>query len=187
MNKLYKNFWFDFGSATVALVLGIVMLPVFNIVTNVLDILLALTLAAYLVIFLFDKLRRTSGAIFVMTVIEFVIIALLAVGLVFHQFNIIAFSSVCQTIGVVLWLRGIVIVVGMYVAVFKDKRPQINLVRILFGLAIVTVGALLFASPIIADEILEWIIAISMFVYAVAFYALGILFLPRKEKAKNDK
>ena len=186
MNKLYKNFWFDLGTATLALIIGIVMLPVFGIAASVLDILLALVLVAYLVIFLFDKIKRTSGAIFVLTIIEFVLIGVLAIGLVFQQFKLIAISSVCQSIGIVVWLRGIVIAVGMYLAVHAAKKPQRNLPRFIFSLVLITAGALLISTPIIADSILEWVLCISFFIYALVFFALAILFAPRKEK-KSEK
>lgn len=187
MGKLYKNFWFDLCSATAALIIGIVMIPTFGISGNVLDILLAITLVAYLVIFLFDKLKRTKGAIFVLTIIEFVLISVLAIGLVFQQFKLISISSVCQSIGLVLWLRGVVMAVGMYLASLAAKKPQSNLPRFILSIVLISVGALLFASPIIADNILEWVLCISFFIYAVIFLLLAFLFAPWRDKKPENK
>ena len=185
MNKLYKNFWFDLCSAIAALIIGIVMLPTFGISSNVLDILLAITLAAYLAIFLFGKLRATKGAMFVLTIIEFVLIAVIAVGLVFQQFKLISISSVCQTIGIVLWLRGVVMALGMYFSALSDKKPQSNIPRFVLALVLISGGALLVASPIVADGILEWVLSISFFVYAAIFFFLAFIFAPRKEKTEK--
>ena len=70
MKKLYRNFIFDLTIALAALVLGIVMLPPFGIGIYALNVLLAATIVVYFLVYLWDKLRRTKGAIFLLTVTE---------------------------------------------------------------------------------------------------------------------
>ena len=63
MKKLYRNFIFDLTIAICALVLGIIMLPPFGIGVYALNTLLAATIVVYFLVYLWDKLGRTKGAI----------------------------------------------------------------------------------------------------------------------------
>ena len=122
MKKLYNSFIFDIIVAVIALALGIVMLPPFGIGNKVLNILLAITLVAYLIIYLFDKAKRAKGVLFILTVVEMVIICFVIVGLVVDQFSSIIISGVCRTIGLVVWLRGSVVSIGSYLSSPTQRR-----------------------------------------------------------------
>lgn len=191
MQTLYKNYIFDIVIALIALALCIVMLPVFGISAIFIDIMLALALAAYLVLFLFDKLRHSKGTVFILTIIEFIVIVIVAIGLVFQQFGVIVrLSAVCQTVGLVIWMRGVVMALSLYLASLSAKKPTRNLVRFIITLALISVGASLFASTFIPDEVIEWVICVALFIAALVFGALAFLFSPikqDKDKAAEDK
>lgn len=186
MQNIYKNFVFDIIIAVLALAVGILMIPTFGIASHALNILLAITLAVYLVVFLFGKLRRTNGTVFVFTVIEFIVISAIVIGLIFQQFRLIAISGICQTIGLVMWLRGLVMALGMYISSIASKKPRRDIPRFFIALLLISVGAFLFAKPIISDAVLEWVLCISFFVYAIIFAALAFLFAPTKKASSKN-
>ena len=186
MRGLYKKFAFDLIVAIVALALGVVMLPLFGIVEIFVDILLAAALCAYLVLFLYDKLKHTRGTVFALTVVEFVLIAIVALWLIIQQFTSIRTASVCQVIGTVLWLRGAVIIAKLYIGALNVRKPRRELPWLGAALAMVTVGVWLFVSPIFSDTFCEWLICIALFITALIFFLLAFLFSPPK-KPKRDK
>ena len=182
MNRIYKNYIFDIIFAVLALALGIIMLPPFNIGQKIINILLAVTLVAYLVVHLFGKLRRSRGATFVLTLIEFSVVSLISVGLVLQQFKVFNISGVCRTVGLVLWLRGIVSILGMYIRLGTVKSESYNLPKFALYLLLITLGACAFASPVISDLAFNWIICIVMILTAVIFGALALIYSPEKKK-----
>lgn len=186
MLTLYKNYIFDIVVALIALALAIVMLPVFGISEIFIDIMLALALGVYLVFFLFDKLRHSKGTVFVLTIIEFIVIAIIAIGLVFQQFNIIVrLSAVCQTVGLVIWMRGVVMALSLYLASLSAKKPTRNLVKFIIDILLISVGAALSMGTFIPDEAIEWVICVALFIAALVFGALAFLFSPLKHE--NNK
>lgn len=189
MLTLYKNYIFDIVVAIIALALSIVMLPVFGISEIFIDIMLALALGVYLVFFLFDKLRHSKGTVFILTIIEFIVIVIVAFGLVFQQFGIIIrFSAVCQTVGLVIWMRGVVMALSLYLASLSAKKPTRSLVKFIIGIVLISLGAALITSTFIPDEVIEWVICVALFVAALVFGALAFLFSPLKHEVgkKSD-
>ena len=179
--KLYKNFVFNIIIATLALALAIVMLPPFKIGQTVLNILLAATLLAYIVIYLFDRVRRTKGMLFFLSLAELVIVAVMALGLVLRQFSIFELSSVCGTVGIVLWLRGIIALVSMYVT-SQNTKIKYSLPMFSLYLFVTSLGMFLYARPFISDLVLTWMICVFFFISALVFAALALLYSPTKRK-----
>ena len=187
MRGLYKKSVLDLVVAIVALALGVVMLPVFGIVEVFVDILLAAALCAYLVLFLFDKLKHTRGTVFGLTVIEFLLLSIVAIWLVIQQFTALKTASVCRVIGTVLWLRGAVMTAKLYIGALSVKKPRRELPWLGVALAMVSVGVWLFVSPIFSDTVCEWIICIALFITALIFFSLAFLFYhPRKKKQNKN-
>ncbi len=187
MQRIYKNFWFDLICAVVSLALGIAMLPTFGIVSIVLNALLAATLLGYLIVFMIDKLNRTRGLIFVLAVIEFIAIVLIIAELLVEQFTPLRVGGVCQTVGIVLWLRGVVMVIGMYSAALSVRKPQDKMSRFIIGVALISFGMYLFTNPLIPDAVMEWVLCIALFLFALIFAGLAYLFSPTSSGTKKSK
>ena len=173
----------------VALVLGIIMLPPIGLGQQILSVMLAITLIAYLVMFLFDKARRARGTSFVLILIEFTVISLIAVGLILQQFKIFGETNVvCPTIGIVMWLRGIVVNVSMYATASSVKKSKYNLPEFLLCIIFSTLGVYLFAKPITSDLVITWCLCGFLFFCALVFGGLALLFAPiGKHKRDNDQ
>ena len=179
--RTYKNYIFDLVIAVLALVLGILMLPPFGIGQYCLNLLLALSLATYLAVHLFGKMQRTRGATFILTLIEFSVICIIIVGLVFQQFRVFELVGVCRTLGVVLWLRGIVSITVMYINLGTLKSARYNLPKFILYLLLITVGVYLFANPLLTDYVFNWIICLVMLFSALIFFLLSFIYSPIKK------
>lgn len=182
MKKLYRNFIFDLTIAITALVLGIVMLPPFGIGIYALNTLLAATIVVYFLVYLWDKLKRTRGSIFVLTAIECVIYFFIVIDLIIQQFNVFEVLSVCRALGLVLWVRGTVSAIGMYITVLSDNRKKSGLPSFLSRLFLISIGMYLFAHPLFTNLVLNWALCIFFFISALAFGALALLFSPSRKK-----
>ncbi|MBR2930384.1 MAG: hypothetical protein IKC32_04060 [Clostridia bacterium] len=187
MKHLYRSFLFDMIVAVVALALGVVMLPVLHISDYFINILLAAALVAYLLLFLREKLKRTRGIVFGLTVAEVVILAFIILGLVIEQFSQNKLATFCQEVGVVLWLRGVVMTATLYVHALNVRKPRTQLGSLAIALALITLGAILFAGSFMTDLILEWVISIAFFIAALVFGALAFLFyIPKQRRPKSS-
>ncbi len=184
MQKLFKNYIVDFILAALLIALGVLMLPVL-FGNEIINVILAVGLLAYVVIFLFGKLTRRRGIRFVVILVEFVVITVIAVGLVLQQFKVINISGVCKIVGACIWLHGVCSLLGEYftVAVKDGKRCPPYLFAL--HIALVTLGTYMFAAPFFSDETIAWILAIGFMALGAALIALGIVFIPKKKKKKK--
>ena len=176
MKKLYKNVLFDIVVALVALGIAIVMLPVFEISKYCIDIIMALALVAYILLFISDKLKHTRGTVFGLTILETVVLSIIVILLVIQQFAPFYVLSVCKAVGGVLWLRGVVITVTLYISALYIRKPRRNLPKLLLAIGFISAGGMLFFGYVFTDLFIEWIVAIALFITALAFGALAFLF-----------
>ena len=181
MKKLYRNFVFDLTIAIAALVLGIVMLPPFGIGVYALNTLLAASIVVYFLVYLWDKLHRTKGAIFVLTVTECVIYLFVVIDLILQQFHLFEAISVCRALGLVLWVRGTVSAIGMYITALSNSRKRASLPSFLSRLALISSGMYLLAHPLFTNLVLNWAMCIFFYLSALAFGGLALLFSPSKK------
>ena len=186
MKKLYKNFIFDIIVGVIALALGIVMLPPFSIGKYVLRILLAVILGCYLVLYLFDKLKKSRGTIFVLAMIELFAITTLIVMLFLQQFDVFN-ADVCSMLGLVLWVRGIIALIGMYFKASTAKKSRYDLAPFLMYLLFVSLGMYFFAKPLLTDNALNWIMCIFFYIAALLLGALAFVYAPMRHEKKSKK
>ena len=182
MRKLYRNFTFNLTIALTALVLGIIMLPPFGIGTYLLNLLLAATIVVYFLVYLWDKLERTKGSVFLLTVAECVIYLFVIIDLILEQFMLYDVLNVCRALGIVLWTRGTVSAIGMYINAISGSHKKNSLPGFLIRILLICAGVYLFANPMINDTILNWAMCILFFLSALAFGGLALLFSPAKKK-----
>ena len=186
MRKLYKNFVFDLIIAISALLLGIIMLPPFGIGGYALHVLLAATIIVYFIVYLWDKLVRTKGTVFLLTVLECTVYVFIVIDLILGQFGVSDVVSVCRALGVFLWTRGVVSAMGMYINLSSSKTKRSNLPGFLVRISLISFGMFLFAHPLLNDVFLNWAMCIIFFLSTLGFGGLAILFAPTSdEKSKN--
>ena len=182
MKKLYKNFIFDIILAVVMLALGIVMLPPFGIGQQALNILCAILLVAYMIIYMLDKIQRSKGTTLVLALVEFAIIAIIAITLVVQQFSEFKIGGICKIVGAVMWMRGVFSAFGMYITATSARRPRYGVIKFLLCVLLSSTGVYIFADPIVSDLALTWIACVLFFIAALVAGGLALLFAPTKEK-----
>ena len=170
-----------FVAAVVLLVLGIVMIPgVTDLGQSILNIVIAVAILCYLFGFLLGKIKRSRQTIMILTVIEFVLLLLVALGLVLAQFKVINVSGACAILGLALALRGIV---EMFRAYYHQSASNARypLWQFIVNLIILILGVYMFARPFITDETLIWVMAVVCIAGAIICAVLGFNTVNRKK------
>ena len=173
-----------FAVAVLCLALGIILLPaVTDLGQNILNVLIAVAILAYLFGYLFKRLKRSKQTIFVLTAIEFGLMLLIALGLILSQFKVINVTGGCKIFGLALSLRG---TVEMFRAYFYQAQnsARYSLPQFVFNLAILIFGVYMFAKPFITDHQMIIVAAVASFVCALVFCVLGFSCHKQNKKAK---
>lgn len=179
-------FWCYYILALVAAVLAVVIAPVWDKTdvffksygARAIDVLVAVALAIYIAAYLIRAATREgSTAIRVLLAVEIAILALIAVGCVLKQLQIIRVGSAAEVLGVVIWLRGVVLAARAYC--YHNKY---SLFHLAVALALVTVGAVLVVKPLFTVVTLRYIVAVTVLVLALLLAVLGVRCKPRKKK-----
>ena len=179
MKKIFKNKVACIILGVVCLLAAILFAPIWNFWdgcpwktwgTQIINLLIAACIIAYLVLYLAKKIKGSGKRVIkVLTIVEFALLSLIALGCIFSQFKIINIRGACQIFGLVLWTRG---VVELFRAYFyrSDSKEVYPVWYLAVSIALVTFGTYCFAKPFIQDIVILWIF--------VAFLAIsGILLL----------
>ncbi len=181
MPKIFKNYIVDFILAAILIALGVVMLPVlFGL--DIINIILAIGLLLYLALFLFKRITKRRGAMFVIILVEFMIVAVIATGLVLQQFKIFNISGVCKILGLVLWVHSAGMLLGEYFNAKNKDAKTCPPYLFALDIALLTLGTYMFAAPFASDELIAWIVAITLMSLGAALIALAIYYIPKKKK-----
>ena len=125
-------------------------------------------------------------AIKVLTIVEFAIFSLIALGCVFSQFKIINIKGACQIFGLALWTRGVIEIFRAYY--YRADSKEVYPVWYLgLSIVMVTLGAYCFAKPFIQDIVILWIFVISLLLAGSLLLVLGITQIRNKKKKVTSK
>lgn len=189
--KKTKLFWLYFVLGTIIILSGVLLMPVWqeagdwcffrNWGMEFINIIIAICIALYLFLFLAKKLRdKTNGVIKVLTIIEFVVLFLIALGSVLKQFNVFSIGNACQILGVAVWARGLVeIFKSYYHQTGKNNYPILWLCVSIF---LVSFGVYLYAKPFISDLIILWIFVSFILLIGIIIFIDGFLAKPKNNK-----
>ena len=183
MAKLFKNYIALFIFAFILAALGVISLPVV-LGDLIIDLILALALIAYLILFLFDRLSASSGASFVIFLSEFVTIALIAAGLLLGQFKIINVLGVCRVIGLSIWIHTSGVAIESYIEAYRRQSKKIKPYAFAIYLSLSSIGVYMLASPFISNKAVAYIISGISFALSILTLTLGII---RAAKNKTQK
>ncbi len=178
-----------FVLAVLAIAVGVVLLPaVTSWGTTMLNWVIAAGLVAYSFAYLLGVAKRSGGKIKLLTIIEMVVMLLIAVGLVLAQFKIFAVSEICQIVGLALALRGIVCMFKAYYYQF-DSKAKYPLFSFILNLVVLILGVYIFAKPFVSNSQLVIALAVVCFVLALVLiiYAITLISADNKGKSKSTK
>lgn len=183
MKKIIKNYVVSIILGIICLLATIVFAPIWNFWegcpwrtwgTQIINTLIASCIIAYLVLFLAKRIKGNGKrAIQVLTIIEFAVLSLIALGCIFSQFKVINIQGACQIFGLALWTRGTIEIFRAYY--YRSDSTEIYPVWYLgLSIVMVTLGTWCFVKPFIQDVVILWIFVISLFICGVLLLAYGI-------------
>ena len=192
MKKLLQNNVLCVIVGSISVLAAIIFAPIWNWWTNcpwgtwgtqIIDILVATLIVLYLALFLFKKIKRaTKQAIKVLTIVEFALLALIALGCIFRQFNIIQVNEASQIFALALWTRGTVELFRAYY--YRSDTKEVYPVWYLgVSIAMVTLGTYFFAKPLIKDIAVLWIFVAVLATFGLLLLVIGINNIQKKKAA----
>ncbi len=185
--KKTKFFWVYIVLSVLLVLTGLIIAPIWsgtnvffkNWGSKLIDLLLALALIYYIVIFLFKRAKTTTGVVQGLTIAELVILSLVALGCILSQFKVINISEPCQVLGLAMWLRGCVEVIASHFH-RNSSHPVWKLVGFL---ALVTAGTALFFKPLVSRAQFQWALVALLIILAICSLVYGIN--AKKPKSKS--
>ena len=190
--KKTKAYWLYIALGIVTLIFGILLLPFWGSIwnecpwkswgTDLVMLFMALVIGLYLFMFLIKKINRYRVVVQVLTIIEFVLLALIALGLVFSQFNILAIPKQPSVIlGLALYCRGVIEIFRAYY--YHHSMKTIYPVWwLVVAILFVTFGVYLMVKPLVQLTLIVWLLAISVIVIGIFLITYGALANPKAKK-----
>lgn len=180
--KKTKLYWIYYILAVFLFIGALIVAPVWNDTdlffknwgSKLLNILIAVAIFYYIIVYLFKKINSSKGAILILTIVEIVLLSLVALGSVLSQFKIINVSGPCQILGLALWLRGVIELVRAYYYRGFASKIKYSLVQLAIAIAMVTFGTYIFARPFISPTVMLWILVALLLVFGVYTLLYGI-------------
>lgn len=169
MSKKVKNIILLSLITAISLALGI-LLCIDSVWSDIIKLIIAIGLISYLAFILIPRtIKLKSGRKITIAVVENVLVALIALGLIFAQFEIIKIGiEMLCFIGFVLWLRG---VADIMMNINKDDTTRNNILLTSADIVLITFGTFIFAKPFITNDTLR----IILIVFAFLVFLLAVL------------
>ena len=153
---------------------------------SLVNLLIAACLILYLVNYLLPKLLRGgNGAIHVLRIVEFVLLALIALGCVLSQFAILSVGGACNILGLCLLCRGVVEIFRAYYHQQSSKTVY-PLWWLAVAIGMVILGTYLFVKPLFTDAHLLWVLALILLAYGLFLLIYGLRCKPAKKPKKES-
>lgn len=192
-----KWFWAYIVFGILGIFLGIVLMPVWTNVSwapwktwgyDILNFIIFVCIILYLCLFLIKKiLTRTNGVIKVLTILEFVLLALVALGCILQQFQVITIANgACAIVGLAMWCRGVVEIFRAYYHQ-RGNNDRYPVWWLVVAIIMVTLGVYLIVAHPIPDVYILWAFVILILLVSIILIVDGILAKPVSRKTKKVK
>jgi len=183
MKKLLKNNVLCVIVGTIAILAALLFAPIWNWWekcpwrnwgTTIIDLLVATLIILYLALFLFKKIKRASKQVIkVLTIVEFALLSLIALGCIFRQFDIIKIDEASQIFALAIWTRGTVELFRAYYY-RADTKEVYPVWYLAISIAMVTTGTWFFVQPIIKDIVVLWLFVACLITFGLLLLTIGI-------------
>lgn len=188
--KKTKLFWLYIVIGAVALALGIMLMPFWldkgiNVFFatwgyDIIKIIIAILVVLYLVFYLFKKVKRSKGTILILTLIEFILLGLVALGCILSQFNVLNLTEAGKILGFALWLRGVIEIFRAYYYQ-RGGTVKYSVFELIVALLMVTFGVFFMISNVITNTLILWIVTITIAILGLLTLITGILKNPKRK------
>lgn len=129
---------------------------------------------------------RSNGVIKVLTIVEFVILALVAIGCILQQFKVINIGGSCAILGLAMWCRGVVEIFRAYYHQ-KGNNEKYPVWWLVIAVVFVSLGVYLFAKPLFQDVVILWIFVCLILLFGIVLVVDGFLAKPAGKKSVAQK
>ena len=187
--KKTKFFWAYYIGAVICLLAAVIFAPLWSKTSiffkdwgaKVIDLLIAALIIFYLVSYLSKKVARGgNGVIKILTIVEFVLLSLIALGCILTQFKIINIGGPCEIVGLIMWIRGAIEVYRAYY--FRGTSTKYPAWLVAVAIALVTFGTYLYVKPLFQAKHLQWVLAAVMLIIMIFFIYAAVVTKPEKKK-----
>lgn len=184
--KRFKGDWILYLIlSVVSIALGIILLVNnYKIGLEILNIAIAIMLVIYLAVFLFPIIKNKQGKMKVLTIVEFVLICIIAVGLVLQQFKVFNIVGACKIIGLVIWLRAVVELFRAYFYRGSENGKKYASWYFCLMIVLITAGTFMFAKPFFTDKQAVLALSIICFIIAIVLISFGIAYAPKSKRKR---
>ena len=168
--------------------LGVMLMPVWNNIDwafwksygmDIINIVICGCLIIYLFGFLIKKIMKNKGVVQILTIIEFVLLSLIALGCVLQQFKVINIGGACAILGLALWCRGVVEIFTAYY--YQNRNSQKYPVWwLVISIVLVSIGTYLYARPLFKDITVLWFLILLIFLFSIILIIDGFIAKPKK-------
>ncbi len=192
-----KLFWLYLVFGILGVILGVMLMPVWEGLPKwvfwqkwgrqIVNIIICACIILYLALFLFKKVMgRANSVVKILTIIEFVVLALIALGCILQQCRVFNIGGACAILGLVLWCRGTVEVFRAYYHQ-KGNNEKYPIWWLVVAIVMMTFGTYIYAKPLFSDVVILWIFVVLILLVSIILIADGILAKPVSNKEKKSK
>jgi uncharacterized membrane protein HdeD (DUF308 family) len=195
IKKTKKSYWAYIMLGIILIIGGVILAPFWGKVwegcpwkdygIKFINYAMAFVLLIYLFGFLIKKIKRSSGTIQVLTILEFTLLFLIALGLVFSGLKILNIpDEPSKILGIALYIRGVTEIFRAYYYKTSEtnKYPVWWLV---VSIMFITFGSYFIFKGGITKETLLWVLAGAVFVFGIILLSYGIAVKPEKKNKKS--
>ena len=193
--KKTKVFWLYHVLGGVLIAASIILAPIWGFWEEcpwkdwgsiVVSFAIAALLCWYLFGYLIKKLIRSKGTIKILTIIEFVLLFLIALGLVFSQFKILNIpDSPSVILGIALYCRGVIEIFRAYYHQ-KSSTYKYSVGWLVCAILLVTLGVFLFSTNIVTELMVLITLVVVLLVMGIVSIIYGVLSKPKSTKSKKE-
>ena len=148
------------------------------------------TILILYIIFFLGKRIRGNGVVKTLTIVEMILLSLIALGGILSQFNIIKIADASKILGCALWLRGTVEIFHAYYYHANENERKYPVWMVALSIALITLGTYFFVTNRITNDFILWIMVIIIFLIGLFLFIWGFIKKPervKKEKVKKEK
>ncbi len=188
-----KYFWAYIIIGAILMIASIMLMPFWKSVApdlffatwgeDFVKIVIAGVLALYLIGYLLKKVIGAKITVVkVLTIIEFTILSLIALGCIISQFAVFYFD-ISIILALALWMRGTVEIVRVYY--YNGASGKYPMYKLIISILLVTLGGYVFASNFISTEMVLWVATGVAFIFSLIIFILGFYKNPKQSKKKK--
>lgn len=141
---------------------------------------MAALILMYLFGYLIKNVKKSSGTIQVLTILEFTLLALIALGLVFSQLKILNIpDSPSFILGIALYTRGVIEVFRAYYH-HKSSNYEYSVGWLVVAILFITFGVILMCTNVVTKINVLMVLIIALIVMGIYAIVYGSLAKPDK-------